>query len=117
MTEVFAVTSEPFYQSVNQCYAKYLFIDRMPPPSSPLNNIVKKVQVHKLSPFQDRDRQPCKYIFVNTDNPSEYATNEDIPKLFTWFKQNGYNIDSSTTIMLNQSDVRMQYPILCFINR
>lgn len=115
MTEVFAVTSEPFYQSVSQTYEKFLFIDRRPSPSSPLNHIVKRVQVHKLSPFQDQ--QSCKFIFINVDNPSEYATNEDIPKLFTWFKQNGYAIDSSTTIMMNQSDVRMQYPVLCFITR
>lgn len=120
-TETYSILSMPFYNSVDQCYIKVLTLDRLPAVKSPLNQIVKRVQLHKLSPFkQGTNCDPlntCGNVLLKPYSHGEYATLRDTPLLFSWLSQNHFQIDTFTTQMINQSEVRMQDPILCFITR
>lgn len=120
-TETYSILSMPFYNSVEQCYIKVLTLDRLPAVNSPLNNIVKRVQLHKLSPFKQGTTcdplNTCGNVLLKPNSYGEYATLRDIPLIFSWLSQNNFQIDTFTTQMINQSEVRMQDPILCFITR
>lgn len=119
MTETYSILSMPFYNTVEQCYIKVLTLDRLPPIHSPLYQMVKRVNLPKLSPFQQGTAcdplKTCGNVLLKPNR--EYATLQDIPLMFSWLAQNQFHIDTSMTNMINQSGVRMQYPIICFITQ
>lgn len=119
MSETYALFSRPFYKSCEQCYIKILTIDRK--PSAPLNSICKQVAFNKLSPFKQpgpcENVERCGYVIMNPNNVNEFATLEDLPVIFTWLTQNLYIVNTSITEMLNNSQVRMDNKLICFINR
>lgn len=121
MSESYAILSRPFYLSTQQCYINVLTIDRPPIPKSKLYKIMKKTNFHKLSPFQEYDNcyksDACGFVFINPAQPSNFATNQDIPILFSWLMRNNYKIDSSITQMVNMGAVKMDFPILAFISK
>ena len=122
MSEFYSISSMPFYLSIQECYTKVLTLDRMPAAGSPLNSIVKRVTIPKLSPFQQAtacnpiDR--CGNVLIKPGcSCTDYATEADIPLIFSFLAQNGYKIDTSITQMLNQGNVKTQFPLICYINR
>lgn len=120
MIETYSILSMPFYNSIDQCYTKVLSLDRLPSVNSPLNKIVKRVNLPKLSPFKQSNAcesfNTCGNLFMKPYHAHEYATLQDIPLIFSWLSQNNFQIDTSLTQMINQSEVRMQDPIICFIS-
>lgn len=121
MSKTFSIMAIPFYRSTEQCYIKVLTLDRMPDSASPINQIAKRVQFHKLSPFKTSSEygriETCGVVILNPNSPSEYARLEDIPVIFNWLMQHGYTIDTAITQMFNQGEVRMANPIICFITQ
>jgi hypothetical protein len=119
--ETYSIMTMPFYNSVDQCYIKVLTLDRIPPDTSPLYTLVRRVQLHKLSPFKQGNAcnplQTCGNVLLKPYVRCEYATLQDIPLLFTWFAKNNFTIDTSITQMIHQSEVRMSEPIVCFITQ
>lgn len=120
--ETYSLLSIPFYKSVNQCYVKAISIDRMPGPNEPIKQIVRQVRFEKLSPFQEGSEcnpiKTCGNVLLKPGSQwGEMATLDDIPLIFTWLLQNGYNVDTSITQMMNQGEVRMSNPIIGFISK
>lgn len=119
--EFYSVSARPFYNSLEQCYLKVLQIDRQPPQSAAINAILKRVTFSRLSPFDVPGScekvDKCGYVLMNPDNLSVYATNDDIPLIFTWLLQNGYVVNTAITDMLNGSKVKATYPLLCMITK
>lgn len=120
--ETYSLLSIPFYKSVNQCYVKAISIDRMPGSNEPIKQIVRQVRFEKLSPFQEGSEcnpiKTCGNVLLKPGSQyGEMATLDDIPLIFTWLFQNGYNVDTSITQMMNQGEVRMSNPIIGFISK
>ncbi|MAH20745.1 MAG: hypothetical protein CMB96_04840 [Flavobacteriaceae bacterium] len=120
--ETYSLLSIPFYKSVQQCYVKAIALDRMPGPNEPINKIIRRVRYEKLSPFQEGTEchplKTCGNIVIKPGSQcGEMANLDDIPLIFTWLMQNGYQIDTSITQMINQGEVRMSSPIIGFITK
>jgi len=120
MSETYSILSFTFYDNKQDMYIKSFSLDRMPSASEPIYRIVKKIVLPKLSPFQQQDersRSQCGNIIMNPHNLFDYSRTDDLPILLTWLMHNGYVVDTSITKMINQGDVRMKSPIVCFIHR
>ena len=97
-------------------------LDRIPDKLSPINQIAKRIQLHKLSPFKTSrseygQAETCGVVILNPNSLCEYASLEDIPVVFGWLIQHGYTIDTAITQMFNQGEVRMSNPVVCFITQ
>ena len=122
MSEFHSIFSMPFYLSNDECYTKVLTLDRMPSQGSPLNQIVKRVTIPKLSQFQQATPcnpiERCGNIIIKPGcSCTDYARESDLPLIFTFLSQNGYVINTNITQMLNQGDVSSDFPLICYINR
>ena len=114
----YTITSQPFYDNINQCYKNIVTIDRE--PTGPLTQIVKSLHTPWLSPFS----QPgpccpvnnCIKAIYKVNNASELMSPDDIPALFGFLTQNGYTIDTALTTMMNESQVKMSNKLICFIS-
>ena len=117
MTSTYSMLSRPYYNSSHQCYQKVISV--YPAPKGNLATICKRVAFQKLSPFEEpacgEKAETCGYLLMDPQDKCEYATLDDLPNIFTWLAMNGYTVDTSITNMLSNSDVRMKYPIICFV--
>jgi hypothetical protein len=115
---LYTLTAIPFYDSIQQCYRKVLTINIE--PVGPLKSLTKRTIAPKLSPFQERNvccpTSNCIYIIMSPTNPSEYLCINDIGQFFSYLVTNGYTIDTSITKMMNESDVKIDNSLLCFIS-
>ena len=119
-TQTYCISSQPFYDSYNECYKNILTIKPDPKHKSPaLSAIVKRIQTPKLSPFQESSNccqvQTCTNALYKIHNNSELMTPDDIPELFNYLITHNYKIDTSITKMMNSSDVKMTNKLICFI--
>tara|TARA_A100001011_G_scaffold103775_1_gene109716 strand:+ start:979 stop:1347 length:369 start_codon:yes stop_codon:yes gene_type:complete len=122
MSEFYSIMSMPFYIHSKECYIKVLTLDRMPAPGSSLNQIVKRVTIPKLSQFQQATAcnpiERCGNVFIKPGcSCNDYATEEDLPIIFTFLSQNNYTINTNVTQMLNQGNVQSRYSLICYINQ
>jgi len=114
----YTISSQPFYDNINQCYKNIVIIDRK--PTGPLSQIVKSLHTPRLSPFDQPspccpvDR--CIKAIYKINNTSELMSPNDIPSLFGFLTQNGYTINTALTTMMNESQVKMTNKLICFIN-
>jgi hypothetical protein len=117
MPASFSLTSRPFYDSARQCYIKVIAVS--PAPTGALTSITKRVTFERLSPFEQPGAceryEPCGYVLLNPNNTTEYAVLDDLAAIITWCSMNTYSVDTSITNMLNNSQVRMTFPIIAFI--
>ena len=86
---------------------------------SPLNQIVKRVTIPKLSQFQQATAcnsiQTCGNVLIKPGcSCTDYAIEEDLPTI-TFLAQNHYTINTNVTQMLNQK-CKVDF-INCYINR
>lgn len=112
----FTITTQPFYDQYNQCYKNILMTNIE--PEGPLRRLVRKIQLPRLSPFQDQG--PCSNIpkcglaltnLYNSNCNSNSICNglmtpNEIPDLYSFLTANGYQIDTQLTNMMNQSEVK-----------
>jgi hypothetical protein len=115
---LYTLQSKPFYDSFKECYRKVITINKE--PTGPLKTYTKRVSPPKLSPFKERNiccpESSCIHIIMSLTNPNEYLCVDDVPNLFSYLIDNGYTIDTSITKMMNESDVKMNNSLLCFIS-
>jgi hypothetical protein len=114
----YTISSQPFYDDINQCYKNIVTIDRE--PTGPLAQIVKTLRTPRLSPFNMPG--PCSSVsscivaIYKVNDASALMTPDDIPTLFGFLTQNGYTINTALTTMMNESQVKMSNKLICFIS-
>ncbi len=110
--------SQPFLDTYNQCYKNIVTINLM--PQGPLAQLVRRVQFPPLSQFKQPG--PCSRInncglalttldaFNNVchKNGSNLMIVDEVPNLMSFLLSNGYDINTSITKMLNNSDIRFE---------
>lgn len=114
----FTITSQPFYDQYNQCYKNILTVN--PEPRGPIRKIVRRIKLPKLSPFQREG--PCNPIpqcalalqSLNGCKGSNLMTPDEIPELITFLFENGYQIETQITNMLNQSEIKISNKKIAF---
>ena len=116
----FVLYLEPILNSYYQSYQNIITVSMMPP--GPLSRLVSKIDMPKLSPYQQAAayaspfyngcncvnalmRYPCdgyggSGVFKNAD---AFMGSDDIPAVFSYLMNNGYTIDTSISKMLFQS--------------
>ena len=110
---------EPILDSYSKTYLNVITFSDM--PAGPLKNMVKTMNLPKLSPFLDmpsnsthRGDFGCthvllkypKYGFGSTVKSSDaYMMADDIPALFSYLKTHEYIVDIKLTSMMNKSRV------------
>jgi len=117
-TQNYTLSTQTYYDNINQCYKPIIVIDRK--PTAPLSNIVKTLQTPKLSPFQQASPcapiKTCVQAIYNPENLLELLSINDLSLLFSYLTNNGYTIDTALTNMLNDSQISMQNKLICFIS-
>jgi hypothetical protein len=109
--------SQPYLDTYNQCYKNIVTVNLL--PQGPLAQLVRKVQFPPLSQFKQPG--PCSRInncglalttlnsvFYNNLNKgcSGFMIVDEVPNLMSFLLSNGYDINTSITKMLNNSDIR-----------
>jgi len=126
--KTFTITSQPFYDQYNQCYKNILMVNLE--PRGPIRNIVRRIKLPKLSPFQREG--PCNPIpqcglalqslhgYYGSTNCCKINSGcnlmspDEIPDLITFLLGNGYQMETQITNMLNQSDIKLSNKKLAF---
>lgn len=121
--KTFTITSQPYYDQYNQCYKNIMMVNIE--PQGPLRNLVRRIQLPRLSPFQTEG--PCNPIqkcglalqglnYSNNCNKSgcNLMTPNEIPDLISFLLSNGYQIETQLTNMLNQSEIKLTDKRLAF---
>jgi hypothetical protein len=117
--KTFTITSQPFYDQYNQCYKNILMVNSQ--PQGPIQKIVRRIKLPKLSFFQKEG--PCNPIpqcglaiqslngYVSgcckLNSGYNLMTPDEIPDLVTFLFENGYQIETQLTNMLNQSEIKL----------
>ena len=120
MPSIYTIGSQPFYNSVDECYTHIYVIDRRPDP--PLSNIIHTVHTPRLSPFQTTSGPCCSYkncvlAVYNPERPDELLRPGDEPVLFTYLISNGFTVDTSLTKIMKNAPVRDGPRLLCLISK
>ena len=115
---LYTISTQSFYDEIKQCYKKILTINTK--PLGTLKNLVKQINPPKLSPFKQSSyccqESKCIYAIMNPTNTNELLCIDDIPELFSFVSTHPeYSIDTNITNMMNNSDVKMNNKLLCFI--
>jgi hypothetical protein len=131
--KTFTISVRPFYDQYNKCYKNILVINGY--PQGPLNSLVRRIQFNDLSPYQKyQNNSPCNYIekcglaLANIEyyhmqpifyNDSDMCCNKfssgsgcnlmspnEINNLISFLLNNGYQIETQITNMLNNSPIK-----------
>jgi len=117
--KTFTITSQPFYDQYNQCYKNIMMVNIE--PRGPLRRLVRRIKLPKLSPFQREG--PCNPIqkcglaiqslrgtksnyYSNTKSACDLMSLNEITDLISFFQENGYQIETQITNMLQNSQVK-----------
>ncbi len=113
----YSLSSQVFYDSIKGCYRKVITTNIE--PTGPLKNYIKRTYAPKLSPFKEQNiccpKTRCLYIILSITNSHEYMCIDEIPDLFSYLLANGYTIDSNLTKIMQDSNVKMDNDLICFI--
>ena len=118
--KTFTITSQPYYDQYSQCYKNIMTVNVE--PQGPLRPFVRRIKLPKLSPFQVEG--PCNPIekcclalynlepnnnYYNSCNKTDcnLMSPNEIPTLISFLLENGYQIETQLTNMLNQSSVKL----------
>ena len=115
--KTFTITSQPYYEQYNQCYKNIMMVNVE--PQGPLRKLVRRIKLPRLSPFQIES--PCNPIqkcglALQGLNNQHYSCNKsgcnlmtpnEIPDLISFLLENGYQIETQLTNMLNQSEIKL----------
>jgi hypothetical protein len=97
-----ALYLEPILNTHLESYQDVLTLSDM--PAGPIANMVRRINVPRLSPFQGPYSDNCilvltRYPNSNMKNEDNFMFSSDIPNVFGYLEGNGYKIlDSLTTI-------------------
>lgn len=119
----YTLTTQPYYDYINQCYKNILVLNNE--PVGPLKTIVKRLNPPKLSEFNylTSNNECCyerKCIYAIYDIEDKRRCNlmciDNISNLFEFLVNNNYTIDTSITKMFQKSSVKFTNPFICFIS-
>jgi hypothetical protein len=126
--KTFTISIRPFYDQYNKCYKNILIINGY--PQGPLNTFVRRIQFNDLSPYQKyQNYSPCNPIdkcglalanigplFFNTSESMsccnkissgcDLMSPNEMNNLISFLLNNGYQIETQITNMLNNSSVK-----------
>lgn len=120
--------AQPYYDCRTQCYFSVLSLNKKPAHSL-LKSHVVRVQNPKLSPFEGvgccSTRETCLYVIKKTilegqegynsiDN-IDYLTFEDYPFFIDFLMENGFNVNTEISNMLQNHISHVPPNVLCFI--
>ncbi len=103
MSKTFTITQQPYLDQWNKCYKTILVLDLH--PQGPLAAFVRQLHFPKLSPYQvDSPCCPipkCGMAILKPSEPDEWLCPEDLPELVAFLLNNGYQMETQITNMLN----------------
>lgn len=123
------IKTQPFYDSRTQCYFSILTLNKK--PTNPLlSNHVVRISNPRLSPFEGfsgcSKNESCIYVFKKSilENDEayvsrdclEYLTFNDYPFLIDLLLENGVQINTKITSMMQKNTTNVPQNILCFIS-
>ena len=115
--KMYTLTSQPYYCSINRCYRQILVLSQK--PDGPLYTISKRINPPKLSPFKQMEvccpKPTCIWAIKDFNNECGLLCIEQLPLLFQFLINNGYIIDTSITKMMNESTVKLDNKLICYI--
>jgi hypothetical protein len=116
---MYQIKAEVYLDRRDECYKKVIVIS--PPPNDPqLRKISKLVNRERLSSFQERSpccqQDQCYYVILNPNNLCDFLCVDQIGILFSYLVANGYQIDSSVTKIMQNSDVVIPN-LICFFSK
>ena len=100
----FTITIQPYYDRYHQCYKNILMINIE--PKGPLRRLVRKINLPRLSPFDTNNYnfdKKCGLAIQNINGIDELMSPNEMPNLISFLLENGYQIDTQITNMLNNS--------------
>ena len=120
MTVVYTIGSQPYYDSIHECYTHIYVMDRS--PGLPLSNIVRTLHTPKLSPFQTTSGPCCNYkncvpAIYNPEHPQVLLKIGEESLLFSYLIQNSYAIDTSLTKLMRDTPTKTGPRLLCMISK
>ena len=113
---MYALYKIPFLDHRTRCYKNIIKISSM--PKGPLKKRIRRVNLPKLSPFKNNccDFQNDTCILAIKNKDGELMTVDELPHLFEFLVLNNYTINTQITEMMNQSQVKLTDPLICFIS-
>ena len=119
MTEVYTISSQPFYDNIHKCYKHIYLMDRM--PSAPLSSIVRNLNCPKFSPFKESTMcspiPTCVPAIYNPNDKSKLLEIGEEAILFTYLIQNAYTVDTSLTKIMHKNSNKSHTKLLCLISK
>ena len=114
----FVLYLEPFLNTYYQAYQNVITVNVV--PCGPFSDLVSKISVSALSPFQTAGRYASpfyrggdcmnvvvRYPGAGIKDAEAFMGQDDIPLVLGYLLENGYTVDTSLTNMLNKSRIVM----------
>ena len=127
----FTISSEPYYDPLQQQYKNILTINVE--PKGPLKHFVTRLCNNRIPYFNNREPNPInnlvlislrqgnilpinrnRYHTPKVNCESYLMTPNEIPDLITFLQSNNYQIETQITNMLNQSEIKLYNQKLVF---
>jgi hypothetical protein len=126
--KTFALFSQPYLDTYNQCYKNIVVINLQ--PQGPLSNLVRFTKFPPLSEFKQHGPcsplKQCGYALMSLGGCNmgcgkfgeDLMIVDEVPDLISYLVMNGYSVDTSITKMFNTSEIRFDNnlgnKLICF---
>ncbi len=117
-SNTFVLYLEPFLNTYYQAYQNVITVNVV--PCGPFSDLVSKISVSALSPFQSAGQYASpfyrasncmnvvvRYPCASIKDADAFMGQDDIPMVLGYLIDNGYTVDTSLTNMLNKSRIVM----------
>ena len=116
---MYMISSQVYLDTHDKNYKKILTINKLP---QELNSITRRIVLPKVSPFKSNSiysgcNSDCVYAFISLCNSCELMSPDEIPNLFTYLTEKGFNINFEITKMMQDSKIKLDNNLLCFISK
>ncbi len=116
---MYALYTRLYLHPITKEYIEVFMVE--PKPKGPLLSILKRVAPLKLSPYKGFNQcEGCIYLVKNI-NPdrrcsTEFLAVDDLPILFCFLTDNGYDIDTKLTkLMIQGKSAATKRNLVCYI--
>ncbi len=116
---MYALYTRLYLHPITKEYIEVFMVE--PKPKGPLLSILKRVAPLKLSPYKGFNQcEGCIYLVKNI-NPdrrcsTEFLAVDDLPILFCFLTDNGYDIDTKLTkLMVQGKSAATKRNLVCYI--
>ena len=114
---MFTLSSTTYLDKHTKEYSDIIIINRLPPTNNKLYKRCKRIIIPQLSPFKSfhQPKNHCTYAITEEHDNATLITPNDIPDLFSFLIESGFQIKTDMTQMMQTSNVQMDNNLLCFI--